>query len=32
MKADKKKGQGEKDWFGRIALILEMLWDIFTIK
>ena len=30
MKTDKKKTKGEKDWFGRIMLILEMLWDLLT--
>lgn len=31
MKTDKKQAKGEKDGFGRILLILEMLWDLLTI-
>ena len=32
MKTDQKKSKGEKDWFGRILLILEMLWDLLTLS
>ncbi len=32
MKIDKKKAKGEKDWFGRIVLILDMLWDLLTLS
>jgi len=32
MKTDKKKAKGERDWFGRIVLILEMLWDLLTLS
>lgn len=29
---NKKKTKGERDWFGRILLILDTLWDLFTSK
>ena len=32
MKMAKKKTKGEKDWFGRILLILDTLWEILTGK
>ena len=32
MKTGKKKATGEKDGFGRILLILEMLWDLLTLS
>lgn len=32
MKTDKKKAKDEKDWFGRIVLILEMLWDLLILR
>ena len=28
----RKKPKGEKEWFGRILLILEMLWDLLTLS
>ena len=28
----KKKANGEKDWFGRILLILDTLWELLTCK
>ena len=27
---DKKKTKGKKDWFGRMLLILDTLWEILT--
>ena len=32
MKINKKKPKGEKDWFGRIVLILDTLWEILACK
>ena len=31
MNADKKQAKGEKDWWGRIVMILDVIWDLFTI-
>ena len=32
MKMDKKKTKGEKDWVGRMLLILDTLWEILAGK
>ena len=31
MKTDKKKAKGEKDWFGRIVEILDLLWSLIVL-